>query len=176
MLNFIGILHLLICAVDHRRAELCIHLLRNSLTTMWVTYAVLIVSVNWLYGAVYVNCFFSMQVIYEFPSTSEHWPVVLFRMNASIYFETSRNSNSTVMHILPYFNDESGSAEPSLACDATSSSSRSGAVRTIIMPADLPPKPTINEVGFPLFPLEPKPEVSSIKALPHRFRVWIFTI
>jgi len=87
----------------------------------------------------YVNCFFSM-------------------MNASIYFETSRNSNSTVMHILPYFNDESGSAEPSLACDATSSSSRSGAVRTIIMPADLPPKPTINEVGFPLFPLEPKPE------------------
>ncbi|KAE9387472.1 hypothetical protein BT96DRAFT_1005079 [Gymnopus androsaceus JB14] len=93
----------------------------------------------------YVNCFFSM-------------------LNASVYFKTNHNWNAspTTTHLLTYFHDdESISPErASLSGDVTASSPLvSRSFSTILKSSQSEIEaPTINEIGLPLFPLEPKPE------------------
>jgi len=93
----------------------------------------------------YINCFFSM-------------------LNASVYFKTNHNWNTspTTTHLLTYFHDdESISPErASLSGDVTASSPLvSRSFSTILKSSQSEIEaPTINEIGLPLFPLEPKPE------------------
>lgn len=89
----------------------------------------------------------------------------IIRLNASVYFKTNHNWNTspTTTHLLTYFHDdESISPErASLSGDVTSSSplvSRSFSTMLKSSQSEIE-APTINEIGLPLFPLEPKPEV-----------------
>lgn len=86
-------------------------------------------------------------------------------MNASVYFQTDRNSNRPIIkHVLPYVHDDESSL---LSHEGASSPSpyAASSVWTIVKPPDLSydtNTATINEIGLPLFPLENKPEVSAI--------------
>ncbi|KAF9069404.1 hypothetical protein BDP27DRAFT_1421041 [Rhodocollybia butyracea] len=95
----------------------------------------------------YVNCFFSM-------------------LNAGTYFQTSQNSSGpSITHVLPYFHDELGFANPLLGSTIDSHSPPNSSAGVNLKLEAIPTSvevniPTINEIGLPLFKEGTNPEAS----------------
>jgi len=93
----------------------------------------------------YVNCFFSM-------------------LNAGTYFQTSQNSSGpSITHVLPYFHDELGFANPLLGSTIDSHSPPNSSAGVNLKLEAIPTSvevnsPTINEIGLPLFKEGTNPE------------------